>query len=736
MGRARAWPSNSRSSRLLGRGGCLVGIDWSMGILRLISCCSSSYSLAECALCLVVSFFRGVYMRFKSSKLWMSLVLGNALLATAGTAHSNVYQLEQMTVLGQAQGTEVFTNPASVSVVDRETINRSAGQSVASYLRNIPGVQIVEDGLERISIRGENSTRVAIFIDGQKLTDHTDQGQPLLIDPASVERIEVLRGSSSVVSGGRAIGGVVNIITKKGADKPLEISSKASYFSATKGYRASTALAGSQAGFDYRLGVSRSELNDRATPKGRMRPSSVDDSSVSAHLGYKTGKHYIAAKAQRYDVAAQAYVTTEGFALDFPKRELNKVGLFYEGEQLTETLDKLKIDVYRQTVDREFISKTSMGATNIKSSSDDEQLTYGLNTQAELSLIDGHSTVVGLEYEQDQLKAKKNTVRNMPFYPPGVLPSTQSYDDASIDTTSIFAQHIIPLTEDLNASLGARHYYVKAKHDKSFKDGKALPRNNNSDNHTVGAMSLVWQTSDDLVLRTNLSQGYVYPTLSQLFLTTASGRNTFEGNPSLKPEKSTTFEIGARYDTNELLLDATVFYSRSKDYINSILPDEGEGTFQNADKAKSYGVELLAEKSFQNNNFTPYTTATLMRRKITTTEQGSSGTTKLNSYDSGVPSVFGRVGLKHTSHWNAWEREANLFVQGATSAVNKGKRITSESREADGYATLNLHLSMTTETNNSFGIELNNLTNKTYRPIDEQLYGAKRSVNVFASYTF
>ncbi len=79
-------------------------------------------------------------------------------------------------------------------------------------------------------------------------------GQPLLIDPASIERIEVLRGSSSVVSGGRAIGGVVNIVTKKGADKPLEISTQAGYFSATKGYRASTALSGSQAGFDYRLG--------------------------------------------------------------------------------------------------------------------------------------------------------------------------------------------------------------------------------------------------------------------------------------------------------------------------------------------------------------------------------------------------------------------------------------------------------------------------------------------------
>jgi len=685
-------------------------------------------------LCFVFSFSRGEYMHFQSSKLWVSLALGNALLIAASTAHSEVIQFEQVTVLGQAQETEVFKNPASVSVIDSDTISQSAGQSVASYLRNIPGVQIIEDGVERISIRGENSRRVAIFIDGQKLTDHTEYGQPLLIDPASIERIEVLRGSSSVVSGGRAIGGVVNIVTKKGADKPLEVSTQAGYFSATKGYRASTALSGSQAGFDYRLGVSRSELNDRATPKGRLKPSSTDDSNIAAHLGYKTGKHYIAAKVQRYDVAAQMYWEQDGFSTDLPKRELNKVGLFYQGDQLTETLDKLKIDVYRQTVDRVFDNDVTVRVPlltrNINSLSDDEQITYGLNTQAELSLIDGQNTVVGLEYEQDRLKARKITLTTVSSANPFLagVSSVQGYDDASIDTASIFAQHTVPLSKDLTANFGARHYYVKAKQDKSFKDNAALERNDNSDNHTVGAMSLVWQVRDDLVLRTNLSQGYVYPTLSQMFLTTAGGGGTKIGYADLKPEKSTTFELGARYDTSQLLLDATLFYSRSKDYIDAVsIVGEKDLYYRNADKAKSYGIELLAEKSFQDNNFTPYTTATLMRRQITTADY--------RSYQSGTPSVFGRVGLKHTSHWNAFEREADLFMQGATSAKNVSKP-NSESYEADGYATLNLRLTMTTEQSNSFGIEFNNLTNKTYRPIDEQLYGAKRSANLFASYTF
>ncbi len=64
---------------------------------------------------------------------------------------------------------------------------------------------------------------------------------------------------------------------------------------------------------------------------------------------------------------------------------------------------------------------------------------------------------------------------------------------SSIHTASVIAQHTVPLAEDLTASFGARHYYVKAEHDKSFEKNTAQSRSDNSDNHTVGAMSLVWQ---------------------------------------------------------------------------------------------------------------------------------------------------------------------------------------------------------------------------------------------------
>src|SRR5690606_41425944 len=95
---------------------------------------------------------------------------------------------------------------------------------VAELFRDIPGVVLTDadtPGMKRISIRGESSRRVTIRIDGQTVTDHTDYGTPLLIDPALSERVEVVRGPASVNSGSNATGGGGRTMPRPGRDRPL-----------------------------------------------------------------------------------------------------------------------------------------------------------------------------------------------------------------------------------------------------------------------------------------------------------------------------------------------------------------------------------------------------------------------------------------------------------------------------------------------------------------------------------
>ena len=110
----------------------------------------------------------------------------------------------------------------SVTVIDAPELERRQTSSVADVLRTVPGVTIARNGgigsVTSVFIRGADSDQTVALIDGVKLNDPSSPGGGfnfgnLLI--GNIERIEVLRGPSSVLWGSQAIGGVVNMITRQ-----------------------------------------------------------------------------------------------------------------------------------------------------------------------------------------------------------------------------------------------------------------------------------------------------------------------------------------------------------------------------------------------------------------------------------------------------------------------------------------------------------------------------------------
>ncbi|WP_145108865.1 TonB-dependent receptor [Cereibacter sediminicola] len=669
---------------------------------------------------------------FRSSLTFL-LLAGTALGSAGAALAQEVLELEQITVIGTGLPTEVMKSPASITVISAETLSKTAPVSIASLLRDVPGVQINEEGIERVSIRGETSRRVAILIDGQKLTDHTNYGQPILVDPTTIERIEVVRGSSSVVSGSRAIGGVINIITRKGADVPLEFSTTAGYMSATDGYRFSASAAGTLAAgagaFDYRLSFGRMDQGDRKTPDGMLEPSDTQDRNLSAHLGYRLGQHYFGLRAQRYDLAANVYTGGPDFRIELPHRDLRKVSTFYEGTDLTPWLTRLSADLYRQTIDRTFTNDVSVAAgpmqIRVLSNSEDAQETAGLNLRAEMSFSPNTRTVAGLEYEDDRLTSDKLTDTTMT--PPGFVTTTARRDEAKIETLSVFAQHEIDLTEALTATFGGRWYDVTASHLASSTNGVGNPTSDASDSLALGSMGLVYSPSDSLAFRANLSQGYIYPTLGQMFLTTTGGGQTIVGNPDLDPETSTTFELGARYSAGATMVDATVFYTEARDYIATAPVTGTVYTYQNVDEARSWGLELHAEHELEQWGLTPYVSVAALRRELTY----SNG---FSTFDSGSPEFAGRIGVRKGWQTAALSGTFDLFLRGESAVDYRGSSGT-VAASAAGYGTLNLRSDVEFGNDLSLVAELNNLTDRSYSPY-AQLPGAERSINLFLTKTF
>jgi len=696
----------------------------------------------------------------------LPLAAGVACAQEAGPQHAT--WLDAITVTGTRTETSVMNNPASVSVVGQEQLERQAPESIADLVRDVPGVEVVDasaPGMKRLRIRGESSHRVTILVDGQEITDHSDYGTPILVDPANVERIDVIRGPASVLYGAKAIGGVVNIITKRGAPRPIQLETGASYYSGTRGWQGWAAVSGTVGDFDYRLSGSADRHHDREVPNGRytqdgrLDGSSYRDSDMALHLGYTFGRdrnHYLALKAEQHILNTDSWTDPDylqdpirDFRIELPKRDLRKVGLYYDARDLGPVVRKIHVDAYRQTVDRLFENRVEVQPTsfmNVKNTatSDDRNLNYGGTAQVDLALHPDHYTIAGLQYLMDDLDTSKNSIttthRTIPF-PTTTVKASPTHTRASIQTASLFAQDEWTFARDFKLTAGLRYYHVSSSLDETTNAALADQDDGTTD-RLVKSLGLTWSGLAHTTLRALYSEGYTTPTLMQLYSDTTAGSGSLtRANPGLKPETSQNYELGARYQHAGAVLDAAVFYTRAKDYIGTA-PCASAGTcpagygandrtYINADRADTHGIELAAEYALPGTNFTPYVSGAWMRREL----KYATYSTK----DSGVPAFSGRAGVRYDTTLYGADVWADLFVRAAAPVKETtldGAALTTE--RLPGWGTLNLAFGGThgKDRKVQVGVQFNNLLDKEYRSAFDVLPGTGRSVEVTLRTTF
>jgi len=670
--------------------------------------------------------------------------------------------LDTITVMGTRKAIAVQDNPVSVSIIDQEEIERQPGESVAELLRDIPGVIIIDTsapGMKRIRIRGESSRRVTILIDGQELTDHSTGGTPLLVDTANIERIDVLRGPASVLYGAKAIGGVINIITRKGADKPLQLEAGGSWFTGSDGWQAWTALSGTVEDFDYRLGAARNRHKDRRVARGewsdsrRLDNSSYNNSELSLHMGQKLGEdrnHYLALKANRHRLDTDAWTDpfsfeypVVDFGIDLPRRDLDKLGLQYDGDYLSPLVHKLHVDAYYQTVDRLFNNHILMQPlpvmqVNVESSSDDRNINYGGTAQIDLNLHPDHYTIFGLYYLMDDLDTVKTTTTStiMAPRPPSVDFELRA-DRATARTMSAFVQDEWHLTPALTLSAGMRYYHFEA----NLTDSSETIRPEQKDRSTgrvVKSAGLTWSLAPESTLRALYAEGYIMPTLLEMFTDNTAGRGVLTyGNPELDPETSRNMELGWRFHGGGFLLDLAAYYTRASSYIttrpcstSSACPQNPAAdshVYVNADAAKTWGLEFMTEYAFADSPYTAYINGAWARRKLEFAPHPDQED-DLPGYDSRLPALTGRAGLRYEKTLSEKEVWGDLFVRASThsseSAVTEDQHLlVEETRRLPGWATVNLAggMALGQDGQYRFGLHLNNLFNRSYRASVDEL---------------
>lgn len=150
-------------------------------------------------------------------------ILAATLAAATLAVHAESTNLDPVVVTATRTETPLSELPIPVVVIDRATIERNAGASLPDLLRLAAGVEIAQSGgpgqLATAFLRGTDSDHVLVLVDGVELSPGSI-GTPQLqnIDPAIIERIEIVKGPRSSLYGSEAVGGVINIITRRDVD--------------------------------------------------------------------------------------------------------------------------------------------------------------------------------------------------------------------------------------------------------------------------------------------------------------------------------------------------------------------------------------------------------------------------------------------------------------------------------------------------------------------------------------
>jgi len=494
--------------------------------------------------------------------------------------------------------------PASVAIVSAGELRMREVNTFDQALQTVPGVSVLRSAgtnVQAFSIRGSSDVagggvgnRVLLLIDGRPALT-SDSGGALwsLVPTNFIDRIEIVKGAFSSLYGSTAMGGVVNVITRR-----------PSYHRQT---RVETTL-----GFYEHP----NKFIRYADSRGQLNSIAVSHSGRSKHVSYLLNFSRKQSDGHRQRSAYEFYDLYGKLLFDFQKNrnlEISLGGTRAENDyphtwlnlaQPLRVIPKYQDDLQQKRAFNADVFYWALPSTRVKYSSrfyfyrnasrsffnendsqwqtnGNEALGFRTNvdadkignlTQLDWALTPSHYLIFGLDAQIDRVKSSPDTIM---------------YGDRQVNNLAAYVQDEIEVTPRLTVTAG-----IRLDHNILVNGGRQ--------SQLSPKLAAVYRLRDNFTLRALAGQAFRAPSIAERFFQKEiSGGTNFVPNPALKAERMNSLEVGSRVQVDEWLdIDAAFFHYQYRDMIYWVAlpapPGQQEFLFQvrNLNRALMQGLEL------------------------------------------------------------------------------------------------------------------------------------------------
>jgi len=465
---------------------------------------------------------------------------------------------------------------ANLTVIDREEIERSGADSVGDliaekgigHVHKYPGGSNTSIGIRgfRTDTHGNDlQGHVLVLLDGRR----AGTGNLAKMMSANVERVEIIRGPGAVQYGSGGMGGVVNIITRKGKSNSVFVEGGAGSFGEAEGSIGGTAK---EKGFDFAGAVSRSTQDDYKTGGG----VTFANTGFDAQTGVSLNGGYEFAAGNRFGVIVTGFDADHagdpGYLSandtdNYNDKSNYSVDSTYTGKSSTGRWQWMGRYFFGQD-DNSWNDPVASNASGWDNGIESSNTTDQQGAQAQISGAFGplHLTT-GMDWLHYDVE---NTWS----------PQQTSYDNPAL---FLLAKAGV-FDERVTISGGVRQDWYAVEVEQ--------PRGRDEDtSHFTPQFGVAWMVTDAVKLRGQVAQGFVMPSADQLAIDIVAGGRHTVGNPDLDPEKTLTWEGGVEYDDDGLSGALTWFTTDFDDKIDYVSLPGNIRSYTNLGSASISGLE-------------------------------------------------------------------------------------------------------------------------------------------------